>query len=188
MTRAFFLVETTMLGWFRRPSATPVEKWATHNAKKASADDLIAAAIIQSFAKDFKHWKFVGQFSQRHDSSSGFQNTSITRKMPTKKHIEIVFLFRQTNSSDGYSNIYKYKVIGCEVNGVRVSDTAFHAIYVSWNNIVAQVRRTEEVAAEAKASMEANETKWNLAESLLGMKRNGLGVLVPVKTVEEAGQ
>lgn len=176
----------SLFGWFRTPSVTPVEKWATHNAGRASADDLIAAAIIQSFAKDFKHWQFVGDFNQKHTSVGKFQNTSISRKVPTKKHIEIIFLFKRTETEASSGRSYKYKPIGCEVNGVRVSDTAFHAIYVSWNNVVVQVRRTEEVALKAKASMEENETKWNLAESLLGMKRNGLGVLVPVKTVEEA--
>ncbi len=37
----------------------------------------------------------------------------------------------------------------------------------------------EKQAAESKAAMEENEKKWNLAESLLGMKRLPSGALVP---------
>jgi hypothetical protein len=171
-----------MFGWFTKTTPT-VEQWANHNAKKATPDDLIAGAIVQSFAKDFKHWKFEGEFYQKWGDSRYFKPTSLSRKMIGKKHVEIVFLFRQTSVSDGYSNIYKYKTIGCEVNGVRITNAAFRLIYDGWQGIVVKVRAAEAAAAEAKAAMEANEKKWGLAEALLGMKRNG-GALVPVRTVE----
>jgi hypothetical protein len=171
--------------WFSpKPSLPSVEQWAEHNSRKASADGLIASAIIESFAKDFKSWRFEGEFHQRHSSSRLFKKTTLSRKVPCKKHIEIVFLFRETNKSDAYNSIYKYQVIGCEVNGIRIEEKAFKAILTSWNNLVVQVKATEAAAEEAKRNMEAEEAKWNLAEGLLGMKRNGLGALVPVKTVE----
>lgn len=165
---------------FRKPIPT-VEQWANHNAKKASADDLIAGAIVSSFAKHFKHWQFTGEFNQRHSSSGGFQRTTLTRKMSNKKHIEIVFVFRHTQGGDSYSTIYQYKVIGCEVNGIRVSDAAFKYIYRNWQNIIVDVRRAEEVATRAKADMELNEKKWDLAEGLLGVKTNKLGQMIPVE-------
>ena len=168
---------------FSRPLPT-VEKWADHSAKKATPDDLIAGVIIQSFAKHYKDWKFEGSFNQKWSSSSHFEPTKLTRKVPCKKHIEIVFVFKQTSSSDGYSSIYRYRVIGCEVNGVRVTDVAFKAIYNNWNNMVVAAKRAEEVAAAAKKRMEENENKWNLAEGLLNMKRDGLGRLMPIKTAE----
>lgn len=171
---------------FKKSAIPPIEKWANHNSKKASADDLIAGAIVGSFAEHFKHWKFCGDFNQRYDGSGGFKPTSLSRKMVGKKHVEVVFVFRATQSGDAYSTIYKYKVIGCEVNGIRISDRAFQHIYTSWNNVVVKVKAAEEVAEKAKNEMVANELRWDLAESLLGMKRNGLGVLIPVKTVEEA--
>lgn len=167
-----------------KPALPTVEKWANHNAKKATPDDLIAGAIVQSFATHYKHWKFKGEFNQRHDRTNGFQETSLCRKMGNKKHIEIVFVFRQTGGNDGYGTIYRYKAIGCEVNGIRVSNKAFAAIYTHWNNMVVEVKRTEEIAAQAKKSMEANESLWDLAEALLEMKRDGLGRLMPIKTVE----
>jgi hypothetical protein len=166
-----------------RPSLTPVEKWSLHNAKKATPDDLIAGAIVSSFAKDFKCWKFEGEFHQRHNSG-GHNKTTLTFRKVTKKNVDIVFVFKQTTSNDGYSTVYKYKVIGCEVNGVRMTEAAFRYIYTNYQNIVVQVRRAEQVAAEAKAAMEANEKKWDLAEGLLGMKRDGFGRLMPVTTVE----
>jgi hypothetical protein len=66
-----------------------------------------------------------------------------------------------------------------------MTEAAFRYIYTNWQNIVVQVRHTEQVAAEAKAAMEANEKKWDLAEGLLGMKRDGFGRLMPIKTVKE---
>lgn len=44
-----------------------------------------------------------------------------------------------------------------------------------------QLDEARKVAREAKANMEANERKWNLAETLLGMKRNEHGALVPIE-------
>jgi hypothetical protein len=176
-----------MFKLFSKPTVAPVEKWAVHNARKATPDDLIAGAIVASFAKDFKQWKFVGQLEQRHSRESYFQSTSLSRKMVGKKHVEITFLFRHTKSVDGdYNQTHKYRAIGCEVNDIRVSELAFRRILNNWKTIVTQVRHAEEVAAGAKAAMDTNENKWNLAEALLGMKRNGLGQLMPVKTAEES--
>lgn len=173
---------------FFKPSLPSVEKWANHNSKKASADDLIAGAIVGSFAEHFKHWKFCGDFNQSHSSKNGFQSTLLTRKMVGKKPVEVQFIFKLTKTGDGYNepHVCKYKVIGCEVNSIRISDGAFQHIYKSWHLVSAQVKAAEEVAEKAKNEMVANELRWDLAESLLGMKRNGLGVLIPVKTVEEA--
>jgi hypothetical protein len=169
-----------------KPKIATVEDWANHNSKKCTADDLIAGAVVASFAKHYKQWKFEGEFNQRHSNPSGFQPTKLSFKVPTKKHVEIVFLFKEADLGDAYSTIYRYTVIGCEVNGVRVTDAAFKYIYTNWNNLVVQMKHAEEVAAKAKADMEDNEKKWNLAENLLGMKRDGLGRLMPVKTVEAA--
>lgn len=159
-----------------------VEQWANHNSKKASADDLIAGAIVASFAKDFKHWKFSGEFNQKHGSTNGsFRPTSLSRKMIGKKHVEIVFVFKKMDRIEDYSHIFEYKTVGCEVNGILVSDAAFKFIYSNWQAIVVDVRRAEEVAARAKADMELNEKKWDLAEGLLGVKTNKLGQMVPVE-------
>jgi hypothetical protein len=176
-----------MLRFFRpiTPKNLSVEEWAERNKKKASADDLIAGAIVSSFAKHYKSWKFEGEFHQRHDRHGAFKPTSLSLKLPTKKHISIVFLFKKTDAGDTYSTLYKYKVIGCEVNGVQVSQSAFKYIYSGWQGIVVQVKRTEQVAEEARKSMEENEKKWDLAEALLGMKRGPLGQLVPIKTIKD---
>jgi hypothetical protein len=161
-----------------KPSIPPIEKWAEANKNKASADGIIAATIVESFAKDYKSWKFEGAFEQRYSSKSSFQRTVLSRKVPCKKHIEIVFIFRETNKSDAYSNLYKYKVIGCEVNGIQLEDKAFRYILTNWNSLVVQVKATEAAAAEALANQQALDAKWNLAEELLGKKRNKQGALV----------
>lgn len=167
---------------FSQPKLAPVEQWATRNAKKATPDDLIAGAIVASFAKDHKHWQFVGDFHQKHGSST-VKSTSLTREMAGKKNVRIVFLFKRTYTGDVYP-VYKYRVIGCEVNGTRMTDAAFTYIYTNWQNVSVAVRAAEEAAAKAKLSMEINEKKWDLAEGLLGMKRNKVGVLMPIKTAE----
>jgi hypothetical protein len=168
-----------MFKLFSKPSLPSVEQWANRNAKRATPDDLIAGVIAASFAKDYKHWKLEGSFNQKHSYSADFVKTTLSRKMSNKKHIEILFVFNKT-----VGNHYCFHVIGCEVNGVRMTNEAHVMIYKNWHDISASVQHAEKVAAEAKAAMEANETKWNLAEALLGMKRDGLGVLQPVKTVE----
>jgi hypothetical protein len=177
-----------MFSWlsnvFTEKAETSVEKWAVHNAKKATPDDLIAGAVVASFAKDYKHWEFKGEFHQRH-SSSCVKSTSLSRKMVSKKDITIVFLFKKTCIYDDYSTVYKYKVIGCEVNGIRVTNAAFKYIYDNWQGITVKVRAAEAAAAEAKKRMEENEKKWDMAEGLLGMKRDGLGRLMPIKTADE---
>jgi hypothetical protein len=169
--------------FFSNSRVSPLEKWANHNAKKASADDLIAGAIIASFAKDHKHWKFVGNFKQDYIRYNDFVSTSLSRQMGNKKHIKIEFLFKYMEFETAPR--YHYRVVGCEVNGVAVSNKAFKAILTAWQSIREKVKAAEAVAAKAKSEMETNEIKWSLAEELLGMKRNGLGVLMPVKTVEE---
>jgi hypothetical protein len=175
-----------MFKFFKSRPLPTVEQWATSNANKASADDLIAGAIIQSFAKDYSKWQFVGKFEQKGLSRDHhFVSTSLSRKIPGKKHIEIAFLFKQTSyDSDGYTH-HNYKVCGCEVNGIRLEDKAFKAIYKNWVNIGVKVRAAEEQAMRSEAAMKENETKWNLAEDLLGYKRNGTGLLVPKKQAEE---
>lgn len=174
-----------MFKFFKSHPLPTVEQWANQHKDKASADQIIASAIIQSFAKDFKHWQFVGEFAQRHSSRDKFKSASLSRKIPTKKHIVIDFLFEETDAGDTYSTIYKYKVIGCEVNGIQIDDSAFKAIITAWHNIAVQVRATEAAAEAAKKSQEVLDKKWNLAEDLIGMKRNRNGLLVPKKQAEE---
>ncbi len=155
--------------------------WAETHAKKTTPDEIIAAAIVESLAKDFKAWHFMGEFYQRYSSSKP-KMTKLWREGDDP--LEIVFLFRQTISSDGYSTVYKYKVIGCEINGVRLNNIAFGLIYDAYQNISVKVRAAEAAAAKALKEQQENETKWNIAENLLGMKRTELGALVP----QENGQ
>lgn len=48
------------------------------------------------------------------------------------------------------------------------------------------IDRTKAVAEKAKKAMEENEKKWGLAETILGMKRNESGALVPAVNPDES--
>lgn len=73
----------------------------------------------------------------------------------------------------------------CVVNGQALDPAVGLQIALAYKNIHQSIIAAERTAAEAKAAMEANEAKWNLAEKLLGMRRNADGALVPVEKVVE---
>lgn len=154
------------------------EEWARYNANKCSADDIIAAAVVQSFAKHFEDWKSSGRWI---NSWTYDDYRTCPRLVNEKAGIEV----RQDVGEDrqGYDASYFDK--GLYVNGVKVSKKQASFIRFNWIKMATQVEATKKAAADAKAEMERNETAWNLAEKLLGMKRNEFGALVPAKTVEE---
>lgn len=148
-------------------------------------DELIAAAVIQKIAEDFEAFtpftvlnfgikaeKLKLQISWRKDSvryglggkTSDFNNQHCQR-------------------GDSGSGLYKNTeirnyYIGGAVNGVPISDSAVQKIGDAYLTLSEEVRKAKEVAEKALLEMEENEKKWNLVESLNGMKRTPEGALV----------
>lgn len=70
------------------------------------------------------------------------------------------------------------------VNDMKMDRRSEDIIVFAYHKIKTQVIAAEKAAQEAKAAMERNEQAWNLAEKILGMKRNEFGALVPIQTAE----
>jgi hypothetical protein len=161
-----------------------VDAWAMRHQHRCSPDDIITAAIIQSIASNPDDWQFSGQLNYALSYVGHYsQNATLTNK---KKKIVITFIFEGYAYKDkGKSYVQaKYRACGCSVNGVELSHAHFKSVIRSWEALTSKLKAAKDAADKAKSEMDRNEQAWNIAESLLGMKRNEHGALVPVKEVE----
>ena len=154
-----------------------IDEWATRNSKICSAEDLIVASIVNSIAKNFDGWVNT---TLKHDDVQ-----KILNKYPNMKYAYINYELKRKD--DGLMFHYRMNSYGdtfmkdnCFVDGVEISGDGGAQIYNAWEKIKNERRRIERLAMEAKREMEKNEAKWNLAEKLLGMKRNEFGALEPI--------
>jgi hypothetical protein len=168
----------------------PVERWAMRHANKCSADEIIAAAVIQSMAKDISAYS-LSDFSIRcADRKKDLNKPSAELKGP-----KVVVIFERSGWIRGKSRDndgirpWKYhpdgRIVKVVVDGVSIRPSIGAEILSRYRRLSKVLTASQQVAAKAKADMERNEKAWNLAEKLLGMKRNEHGALVPVKTVED---
>lgn len=170
------------------PLITDLETWARNAAKLTTPDDLIAASVIGSFAKDYDKWVLYGDWFARAPRYVKKLNLcrnreEYTAKLTNRSTKLAVCIYREKTSRDR-DDIEPWIDLPdrCVVGGVVLNERASAHIVSAWKQISAKVKAAEEAAAKAKADMELNEAKWNLAEKLLGMKRNEYGALVPIQT------
>lgn len=162
----------------------PLEKWCFKNSTKCSPDEIIAAAIIESIAKDFEAW----------DWSECSTYTVPKDWAPPKYRISSGLDRRLRNKAKDitiyYDHAYKgggnYEDRSFYVNGTALDAVCGRSITSQYKAL--KKRRDAVKAAEAKAiaDLQRNEAAWNLAEKLLNMKRNEHGALVPAVSVESA--
>ncbi len=161
---------------------------------------MIEAAIVQSIAKTFDDWTLVEKSDYDFSIQQWLGGLKPTANHEIKQDCNKRLVNKKTNVELFWRYSYRRKLVGsnrCE--HVETLDRFYVLsgfIYIPFNvhcgnRIVTQYRKLEKqiaevkrVAAEAKAKMEADERKWNLAESLLNMKRNEFGALVPIIKVE----
>lgn len=164
-----------------------IERWSACNANKATPDDIIAAAVIQSFAKDFEHWSgnlSANLPSHRICCNAGSEPDGHVLKN-SKKNLTLISKYHKGKSRDNDGlNPFYYHNKGLLVNEIPLQPDAAKRVLRAYQEVKQRVDRVKAVADKAKEDMERNETAWNLAEKLLGMKRNEFGALVPIKTVE----
>lgn len=174
------------------PDANPLP---TTPANLTSPDQLISAHIIESFARDFKSWsadegfnlpKVGTKHSWRHTAEEKINRSLARRDRDSKglfqKEIKILFqLVPQVKSTiENYSSVF-YQTgfeYNCTVNGVRIASSEGEKIFKAYVKLRDQIKQAEKVAAEALARQKAGEAKWNLAEELLKIKRDGNGRIV----------
>lgn len=194
-TRMKKFVRESALGCTITKAITPDPvQWAYNNVDKTTPDQLIAGYIIQNIAKNFDNWKL----EKRPKEADGHLYTYYPHKEAAKRYAEMnkpyeaweakygSFINRRLYSSD--INILYTKTSSDRntftVNGVLISDTDGEMIIIAYNQLADKHKKAVEAAAKAKHDMEINEKKWNLAENLLGMRRNEFGALVPIQTAE----
>ena len=158
--------------------APPEERFADSKwAKAATPDGLIAAHCIQSIAKNFDDWELRIGYSEVEQYLPADPNYKLGQDavlINPKK--DLIILFR-----DLYDAIqWRYqKCDGFLCQGVPLDTDEGGKILAAFCEIRERRKKLEAEARAAKQRMEENEKKWNLAESLLGMKRLPGGALVP---------
>lgn len=169
---------------------SPVERWSLRNAKTCSADEIIAASIIQSFAKSFEDWSFKAK-----PQPVGYRCANCTEI--EKERREFVAQYAHGNVRLNRVFVNKSKDIifaywlqdnktrtAFYVNGLSFPTELGQLIVAEFEKLDMAHQKAVAAAAKAKADMERNEKAWNLAERLLGMRRNEFGALVPIQTAE----
>jgi hypothetical protein len=152
-----------------RPQPMTIERWADRCSRITTPDEILAAGFIESFSRieEYKDWRLI------HSGGNRLTNS--------KKNIELSY-YRNHNYDSNYNTYYTYS--NFKINDVPIDDNLGERIIKSFEKVKAQHDAVKAKAKKAKAEMERNEKAWNLVESMLGMKRNEHGALVPVKTAE----
>ena len=174
------------------PLPITVETWAEHNANRATPDGIIAATVVELFVKDFDGWsaKDLEKFSRYGGTYVEAARNKYSPQLFHKgKNIDIKFGVKKWEEGeyDG-TKCADWCSEGTTVNGLAVELKAARYIAAGWEKIAKQQEKLKTAAARAKANMERNEAAWNLAEKLLGMKRNEQGALVPIVKADEEKQ
>jgi len=186
------------------PERLAASGWAT----ATTPEELIAAHIIQEFAKNPNSWTCTGKFPtnlvERRSDNRNPVVPSYERPNKTRWYRGITPVFTMTRdhvmlsaaayyrNADGdgaapwfEKNCLEVSCTDTKDPAIILADDLALQLFLSIQAIFVQKAKAEEAAAQAQKDMEENERKWNLAERLLGMKRNEHGALVPAVTLEE---
>lgn len=165
-----------------------VETWSQVNASLTSPEQIIVAAVIESFAKDFESWTVNPYLTgnARDAYSSGFyEDGEYSRKFIAIRNDKAgITLKRRVREKYNDETPNKYYYEESYINDLELPDRLSQEILRAYRRVLVRVRAAKQAAETARLNMEKNEAAWQLAEKLLGMKRNEQGALVPVKTVE----
>jgi hypothetical protein len=156
-----------------------IESWAFRHKDRCKPDEIIAAAIVQSIAKDFGDWEFYAHscYGSKPTDWDAPKYAIVDRRLVNKtKGLALYYLRDYSNGKYFRKNFY--------INGTQIADYCGDAIMNRYDEVEKRVTAVKQAEAKALADMKRNEDAWNLAESLLGMKRNEYGALVPVQTAE----
>lgn len=178
-------------------------------AKATTPDEIIGAGIAQLIIKDFDNWSYsegrcyvnlttkeeYARSSKRKgkpcnwEPSPDYQDQRVGMLIHREKGISITWkLCRASRDFDGFSPwVYaRGAAIITRRDGpdipldIPISDMIFE----TYDTLKKQTAEARRIAREAEAAMRLNEIKWNFAETLLGMKRNSQGALVPITDAE----
>lgn len=171
-------------------------------ANVATPDQLIAARIVESIAKNFHDWKVTGSPDDKkyivnytrvsvhstNDNSAVVvkaeaerteqftltnRKLKITVKFPrrvSQEHPDYIY-----HSDGGYYFLVSKQTGECKVNDVLIDPALGTRIVTSYKQVKAALDKAKEVAAEALRKQKEENDKWNLAEQVFGIKRDGFG-------------
>lgn len=142
-------------------------------ATATSPDQIIAEAMKVSMAKDITAW-YKGPNRSRYKGVSDYHPTY---------HYELGNKDRSLVLTWTDYSYESTRLSSFQVNDIDFDPGVALALIASYDTLKAAYDRAEATARKAKLAMQANENKWNLAESLLGLERNEFGALVPKETV-----
>lgn len=153
-------------------------------------DQIIVAHILQSVVKKPEDWRWRNKVLPECDLLARYKELSNTpddlRYGTTSfdligPDVSVLFELRIDKTNYGWK---LFSVVTVD-DGTRLDREAGDLLTTRIGLLFKQLAEVKRVAAKAKADMEAHERKWNLAEKLLGMKRNEHGALVPVNQAED---
>lgn len=158
-------------------------------AKATTPDGIIEAACINSIARDFDAWTrtCVRDGYKEHSKMLTKTGREMMHHMDSR-YIYSTYMLKNeekniviTWEGNSYSDKYKdYKV-----NGVQFPDKNGYAIVSAYENLRMERVRAKAKADAALAEMKRLEGAWDLAENLLGLKRNEFGALVPKEEITD---
>lgn len=161
-----------------------IEQWAERSSRLVpdGPDGIIAAAIVQSFAKDFDKWTSL-YFNDPESAYSYGSGGKASLTFSDRKKTLTVKRTAQRKSNPYGPDQYRFNN-EVFVNGIPISPACGKIIVSAWDRISRTQAAAKAAAEEAKKNMSRNEQAWNLVEDLLGMTRNEHGALVPKETVK----
>jgi hypothetical protein len=151
--------------------------WSERCAKISTPDQIIAAGMIESFAKldEFEDWKQGYDHVKGRDKSAPYFYLQLVNE---KKDFKLSYCHGYGSHTD-FSKCFSFEINGCSF------DTATgQEVLKKYSEVASKHEAVKAAAAKAKKDMEDNEKKWNLVESSLRLKRNEFGALVPITPVE----
>lgn len=158
-------------------------------SRATTPDRLVVEAIVSDMVRDIKSWvgvylAVIDIFQKTPDIKYEFRHGLSSYSVPaiSKKDgsVKIKFVIGINHGK----NWQGHHLAGCTINGIEFDRTFARYLLDKFRNTSELLLMVEKAAAAALAKMEQNEAKWNLAETLLGMKRNEFGALVPVVKME----
>jgi hypothetical protein len=172
-----------------RPLPTP-EVWAMQNADICNADQIIAAKIVEQFAKNPRAWTFTCYYEL-----PALQRVPRGCSMPNydSNHREFTVRGKGMNIKGTWTEkrFYYNREFGTHtvefgklmVNELVLAPECCEFVYHNCLSIHNKHQAALKAAAAAKEAMENEQKKWDFAEKVLGFKRDEKGALVPINTV-----
>lgn len=177
--------------------ALPQTMESNSYSRATTPDLIIAAAIITSLTKsinegegDWAKNDMLPLCERRIESSQVWIERNPQRPKLTSNALGVEIVFGTKASRTETRECYIKWSWTLDANNTRINDTLIEpkaaiAIWDCYFDLVEAKKKAGEIAAKALEVMKANEAKWNLAEKLLGMRRNEFGALVPVTSIKE---